>query len=68
MDPAVAALKKLGMQIDSINVQTNTDAIGKYNIRSVPTFIYYLNREEVRRASGNMSTAELRQLWRKPLF
>ncbi len=68
MDPAVAGLKKKGLRIDSINVREHPEAAKQHSVRRLPTFIYYLDGKEVRRASGNMTATELLQMWRKPLF
>jgi thiol-disulfide isomerase/thioredoxin len=69
MDSAVASLRKEGFRITGINVRNDPGAAQRYEVRRLPTFIYFdEQRQEVRRTSGNMSTSSLRQMWRKPIF
>jgi thioredoxin-like negative regulator of GroEL len=35
-------------------------------VRSVPTFIFFSEGREIRRASGNLSRDEIRHLFRSP--
>lgn len=68
MDSAVADLRNQGLRIDVINARTHPAAVEQYQARSLPTFIYYRNGEEVRRTSGNLSKVQLKMMWLEPLF
>ena len=65
---AVAALKKEGFQISKINIRGNRQLASRYKVRRIPTYIYLVDGEEVRRRSGSLSQPALRSMFRKPLF
>lgn len=68
MEPAVAELKREGFRIQRIDVGRRTGTAKEYGVRSIPTFIYVVDSNEVRRAKGAMSENSLRELWRRPLL
>ena len=51
-----------------MDVRYNQELAQKYRIRVVPTFVYVVDGEEVRRQSGGASKDMLRLLFRQPLF
>ena len=51
-----------------MNVNHNRRLSEKHRIRVVPTFVYIVDGEEVRRQTGGVSEDVLRLLWRPALF
>ena len=68
MEPAVAELKREGFRIKRIDVRRHSKAADEYEIRSIPTFVYVVDGNEIRRTKGAMSTNSLRELWRRSLL
>ena len=68
IEPAVAELRSEGFRIETINVRNNQHLAQQYHIRVVPTFVYVVDGEEVRRQTGGGSKEMLRMLWRPKLF
>lgn len=62
--PAVQEVRAEGYSIRTINVDTHQALAQKYGVRGIPTFIYVLDGEEIRRTSGARTADELRQLFR----
>ena len=68
MSPVVTGLIQLGYPIRVINVRHQPRLARQYRIRRVPTFVYEMNGEEVRRMGGSCTAATLKMLCRPPLF
>ncbi|MCA9166559.1 MAG: thioredoxin family protein [Planctomycetales bacterium] len=54
-------MRNEGFDVRTINLRSNPEAGMRYNIRAVPTFIYFRDGQEVRRATGYRSPAALRK-------
>ena len=68
IEPAVVELRNEGFRIETINIRNDRYMAEKYRVRVVPTFVYVVDGEEVRRQSGATNATMLRLLWRPPLF
>lgn len=66
MYPAVAELKREGYTIQAIDVEVRPSLAEEYNVWYLPTFVYILDGEEVRRIGGATSKEKLRRMWRSP--
>ncbi|HEX5444853.1 MAG TPA: thioredoxin family protein [Pirellulales bacterium] len=62
MKPIVTNLRRQGYHLRDVDVDRNRDLAVKYGIRSVPTFVFLENGDEVSRCSGGMSPEHLRSL------
>ncbi len=67
MYPAVAELRSEGFAIRTVNVESYVRLVEKYRISRVPTFVYVLDGQEIRRHTGTASEHKLRRLWAKSL-
>ena len=63
MHSTVAELKREGFDIRTLDVGNNMSTARKYKIRGVPTFVYVVDGEEVRRITGPTSKDRLIRLW-----
>lgn len=61
--PAYEQLRNEGYPIKKINVDNDQDLAMKYNIRSIPTFVYVRDGKEVGRTSSPGSVKGLFPLW-----
>ncbi|TWT30735.1 thioredoxin family protein [Blastopirellula retiformator] len=61
--PAYQRLRDEGYPIKKINVDNDQDLAMKYNIRSIPTFVYVRDGKEVGRTSSPGSVKGLFPLW-----
>lgn len=66
VEPAVAELRRDGFRVRTIDVDHDQDSPRHYSIRSLPTFVYVVDGQEVRREIGAVSSDELRSMWRSP--
>lgn len=68
-EPAVAALstEMSDVVFAKIDVDTATEVTSKYNVNSIPTFVFLKNGETVGRETGGMSKSELKSLVTKYL-
>ncbi|MGI9519162.1 MAG: thioredoxin family protein [Pirellulaceae bacterium] len=57
-------MQNKGFRVRRIDAGHNESMVRKYWIRSVPTFIYERDGEEVRRRTGHLSERSLRRLCR----
>ncbi|HZZ26659.1 MAG TPA: thioredoxin family protein [Pirellulales bacterium] len=64
MKPVVQELKNAGFDIRTVDADTHQQLSVQYGIHVVPTFVLVRNGQEIRRASGFLSPAALKQLWR----
>jgi predicted DsbA family dithiol-disulfide isomerase len=65
MYSTVAELQSEGYDIRTIDVRHNMPTAQQYKIRGVPTFVYVVDGEEVRRITGPTSKQALIRLWRR---
>ncbi len=68
MHSTVAELKREGYDISTLDVRDNMSTARKYSIRGVPTFVYVVDGEEVRRITGPTSKDRLIRLWHGGFF
>ncbi len=68
MEATVVRLRNEGFRVRVVDVRAQPTIAWRYKIRSVPTFVYEINGEEIRRRTGRLSLASLRQMYRQPLF
>lgn len=54
--------------MQTVDVNAQPTLAWEYKVRSVPTYVYVVNGQEVRRRTGSLPVSTLRQLYRKPLF
>jgi thiol-disulfide isomerase/thioredoxin len=66
MEPVVTELREKGYRIRLVRVDQRPELAEKLGIRTMPTFMYVLDGEEVRRSSGCLSGDELRRMFRSP--
>jgi thioredoxin len=66
MNPLVSELREDGYRIRLVRVDLRPELAEKLGIRTMPTFMYVLEGEEVRRASGCLSAEDLRRMFRSP--
>jgi thioredoxin 1 len=66
MNPLINDLREDGYRIRLVRVDQRPELAEKLGIRTMPTFMYVLEGEEVRRASGCLSAEELRRMFRSP--
>ena len=62
MKPIVAGLRRQGYRMRNVDVDRRRDLAEKYGIRSVPTFVFLENGNEVNRFSGGTTAEYLRSL------
>lgn len=62
MRPIVAGLRRQGYRMRDVDVDRHRDLAEKYGIRSVPTFVFLENGNEVNRFSGGTTSEHLRSL------
>lgn len=65
MGSTVAELKREGYDIRTLDVRQFMPLVEKYSVRAVPTFIYVVDGQEVRRITGPASRRKLTRLWRR---
>ena len=63
MYSTVAELKQEGYDVRTLDVRNNMSTAQQYGIRSVPTFVYIVDGQEVRRITGPTSKNRLIGLW-----
>lgn len=68
MGPVVSNLRRQGFHVTTKNVKLNPKLASSYNIRSVPTFVYILDGEEVRRKTGYQTEESLKSMWRPAIW
>ncbi len=66
MEPLVTELREKGYRIRQVRVDQRPELAEKLGIRTMPTFMYVVDGEEVRRSSGCLSSDELRRMFRSP--
>lgn len=64
MRPVVSELVREGYRVQFRNVRNNQNLAMEYGVRSVPTFVYIRDGEEVRRKTGYQSLDSLKAMWR----
>lgn len=64
MYSTVAELKREGYDIRTLDVRRYATTARDYSIRAVPTFVYVVDGQEVRRTTGPTSKDGLKELWR----
>lgn len=62
MKPIVAQLRREGYRLRDVDVDRDRELARKYQIRSVPTFVFVEHGREVSRFSGGTSVDRLKQL------
>ena len=62
MKPVVSQLRRQGYHLRDVDVDKHRKLASQYGIRSVPTFVFVENGQEVKRFSGGTSPEKLRQL------
>lgn len=62
MKPIVAQLRRQGYHMRDVDVDNNPSLATKYGISGVPTFVFVVNGQEVRRFSGGTSADNLRKM------
>ncbi|MHB8974379.1 MAG: thioredoxin family protein [Pirellulaceae bacterium] len=55
-----------GYRIDTVDFQRERARVESLDVRSVPTFIFFVGGQEVRRASGYLTRDEIRRMFRSP--
>ncbi|REK17940.1 MAG: thioredoxin [Planctomycetota bacterium] len=68
MKPIVRRMKRQGYHMRDIDVDRNRELADEYGIRSVPTFVFLENGDEVDRFSGSTSPERLRALCENPAY
>lgn len=63
MHSAVAELESEGFPIRTIDVRYRGEKAMQYGIRSVPTFVYVRNGQELSRDSGVLSADEMKDMF-----
>jgi thiol-disulfide isomerase/thioredoxin len=61
MKPIVTQMRGQGYHLRDVDVDRNRSLAQRYQIRSVPTFVFLENGREVSRFSGGTSTENLRR-------
>jgi thioredoxin-like negative regulator of GroEL len=62
MKPIVKSLRHQGYHLRDVDVDRHRELAEKYGIRSVPTFVFLENGNEVNRFSGGTTSEHLRTL------
>lgn len=65
MYSTVAELKRNGYDIRTMDVSDYRPAAQRYKIRAVPTFVYVVKGQEVKRVTGPVSESKLKSLWQR---
>lgn len=61
MAPVVAEAQTF-LNIEKVDAEENPSIVSQYNVRTVPTFVYLQNGQEVGRRSGMISKQEFAKL------
>ncbi len=64
MEPTVRRVKAEGYKVSTVDVRHDASRAMKYNIRSIPTFVYVRGGEAGRRRGGGLSAEGLRDMCR----
>jgi len=62
MRPIVTGMRRQGYRMRDVDVDRHRDLVEKYGIRSVPTFVFLKNGNEVNRFSGGTTPEYLRSM------
>lgn len=63
-DPTYQELRNAGYPIRKIDVDSNQSLAQKYDIHSIPQFVYVVDGSEKRRVSGSASAGRLKRMYR----
>ncbi len=64
MMPLVKELQNAGYPVQSVNVNENSHMAAEYDVRRIPTFIYFLDGKEKYRVHSQMNRSTLEDFCR----